>query len=97
MLWFLVLTAVEVRIIAVILYKLLIFIFEKREERWYMKETIIGVIIGWLICMIISWLVTCGLIWIMCKCFSWIFSWKIATGIWIAFLIAKWIFSAARR
>ena len=61
-----------------------------------MKEKIIGIIIAWIICMIISWLVTCGLVWLVCKCFSLAFSWKIATGMWIVFLIARWIISAAK-
>lgn len=59
-------------------------------------KIIIGVIIGWIVFMILSWLVTCGLIWIVCKCFSLVFSWKHATGLWIVFLIARWIISAAK-
>lgn len=61
-----------------------------------MKEKIIVIIIGLIICFVLSWLVTCGLVWLVCKCFSLAFSWKIATGIWFICLIARWIFSAAK-
>ena len=61
-----------------------------------MKERIIAVIIAWVICMALSWLVTTGLVWLICKCFSLVFSWKIATGIWIVCIIARWIISAAK-
>lgn len=59
-------------------------------------KIIIGVIIGLIVFMILSWLVTCCLIWLVCKCFSLAFSWKLATGIWIVFLMARWIISAAK-
>lgn len=61
-----------------------------------MKEKIIVFVIVLIVCMILSWLVTCGLVWLVCTCFSLDFSWKIATGIWGAGLIAKWIISAAK-
>ena len=62
-----------------------------------MKKTILGIIIAWIIIMALSWLVTCGLVWLVCKCFSLVFSWKIATGIWIICMIARWIISAAKK
>lgn len=61
-----------------------------------MKEKIIGVILAWIICMFLSWIITCGLILVVCKCFSLAYSWKIATGIWVLFLLARWIISAAK-
>lgn len=61
-----------------------------------MKKKIIGIIIVLVISIFLSWLVTCSLVWLVCKCFSLAFSWKIATGMWIVFLIARWIISAAK-
>lgn len=40
-----------------------------------------------------SWLVTCGLIKLITMCFGWDFTWAMATGVWLIFLIAKSIFS----
>lgn len=61
------------------------------------REKVIGIIIAWVVLMALSWLVTCGLVWVVCKCFSLAFSWKIATGIWVVCLIARWIVSAAKK
>lgn len=41
----------------------------------------------------ISWIGTCGLFKLVTLCFGWNYSWGIATGIWILFLVAKSIFS----
>lgn len=40
----------------------------------------------------ISYFCTVGMIWLICKCFSWAFSWKFATGIWLVlFLVGSTI------
>lgn len=40
----------------------------------------------------ISYFCTAGIFWLICKCFSWAFSWKIATGVWlILFLLGTTI------
>ena len=41
----------------------------------------------------LSWIVTCGLFWVVCACFDLVFTWSVATGVWIIFLVAKSIFS----
>lgn len=35
----------------------------------------------------ISYFCTAGIVWLICKCFSWAFSWKFATGIWLILLL----------
>lgn len=35
----------------------------------------------------LSWLVTCGLVYLIALCFAWEFSWWIATGVWLVFLL----------
>ena len=44
-------------------------------------------------CLGVSWLITCGLIKLITICFGLVFSWSIATGIWLILLILKSIFS----
>lgn len=54
---------------------------------------IITFIITFLFCYALSWILTCGIIKLITLCFGWIFSWKIATGIWLILCIASRIFS----
>lgn len=35
----------------------------------------------------LSWVVTCGLIKLITLCFGWKFSWGIATGVWLIFIL----------
>lgn len=44
----------------------------------------------------LSWAVTCGIVKILSLCFGFVFSWKLATGIWLACLLLRWIISAAK-
>lgn len=34
-----------------------------------------------------SWLITCGLVKLVTLCFGWVFSWPIATGIWLILVV----------
>lgn len=43
--------------------------------------------------LIASWLLTCGIIFLICLCFGWIFSFPIATGIWLILCLLGSIFS----
>lgn len=49
---------------------------------------LLGVIIG----LVISFLITALLIWILAMCFGFLFTWKLALGIWVIYLIIKSIF-----
>lgn len=44
-------------------------------------------------CYALSWIVTCGLIYLITLIFGWSFNWLIATGIWIALMLVKFIFT----
>ena len=44
----------------------------------------------------ISWVATCGLVKILSLCFGFVFSWKLATGIWFVLLLLRWVVSAAK-
>ena len=39
--------------------------------------------------LVISFLVTALLIWILAMCFGFLFTWKMALGIWVIYLIIK--------
>lgn len=60
----------------------------KKKESKIAK--VIAVLIITLIVLAIfglSWLVTCGLIKLITLCFGWKFSWGIATGVWLIFIL----------
>lgn len=40
----------------------------------------------------ISWILTCGIVYLIFWCFSLVFSWPVATGIWLILLILGSIF-----
>jgi hypothetical protein len=50
---------------------------------------LLGVIIG----LVISFLITALLIWILAMCFGFLFTWKLALGVWVIYLIVKSIFT----
>lgn len=50
---------------------------------------LLGVIIG----LVISFLITALLIWILAMCFGFLFTWKLALGVWVIYLIIKSIFT----
>lgn len=41
----------------------------------------------------ISWAITCGIIYLITLCFGLVFSWPIATGIWLILLLLKAAFN----
>lgn len=58
---------------------------------------LIGTGIGFLLCVVViyalSWIVTCGIIKLITMCFGLTFSWGMATGIWLIWLMLKSLFS----
>ena len=40
----------------------------------------------------VSWLVTCGIIKLITMCFGWTFRFSVATGIWLAMMLARTVF-----
>lgn len=46
---------------------------------------LLGIIIG----LVISFLITAVLIWILAMCFGFMFTWKLALGVWVIYLIIK--------
>ena len=50
---------------------------------------LLGIIIG----LVISFLITAVLIWILAMCFGFMFTWKLALGVWVIYLIIKSIFT----
>lgn len=50
---------------------------------------LLGAIIG----LVISFLITALLIWILAMCFGFMFTWKLALGVWVIYLIIKSIFT----
>ena len=49
-------------------------------------KNILVAIIAILIATAIDFLIAAGIVWIVCKCFDFIFTWKIAIGVWIILL-----------
>lgn len=39
-----------------------------------------------------SWILTCGIVYLVFCCFSFVFSWPVATGIWLILLILGSVF-----
>ena len=54
--------------------------------------TAILLIIVSLLALALSWIVTCVIIKLITLCFGVAFSWLIATGIWLVFLLLKSVF-----
>lgn len=46
---------------------------------------LLGVIIG----LVISFLITALMIWILAMCFGFLFTWKLALGVWVIYLISR--------
>lgn len=58
----------------------------------------IGCLLGLLVIAFViglSWACTCGLIFLITLCFSWEFSWSIATGIWLILLMVSSFFRSS--
>lgn len=62
-----------------------------------MKKTGAIVVIVVIALTALSWLVTCGVVKVLSMCFSFAYSWKLATGIWLVCLMLRWIISAAKQ
>ena len=62
-----------------------------------MKKTGAIVVIFVIVVTALSWLVTCGVVKVLSMCFSFAYSWKLATGIWLVCLMLRWIISAAKQ
>lgn len=45
-----------------------------------------------LLWQVIEWLIVCGLVKLVTLCFGWTFSWLIATGVWLAIKIIRFLF-----
>ncbi len=58
---------------------------------------VITSIIAFIIVMVISFLVTAGLIKVLSLCFGFVFSWKLALGIWVLFILIKWLLPSANK
>lgn len=44
----------------------------------------------------LSWFCVCVIVKALSICFGFVFTWKLATGIWIVCLLLRWIISAAK-
>lgn len=42
-----------------------------------------------------SWAITCGILWLAAWCFGLVFDLKIATGVWLIFLLIRSLFNAS--
>lgn len=51
-------------------------------------------VIAFIIVMAISFLITAGLIKVISLCFGFVFSWKLALGIWVILIMLKPLFSS---
>lgn len=49
-------------------------------------------ILAVLLAMGLSWILTCGIIYLVTLCFSLVFSWPIATGIWLILFLLSGFF-----
>ena len=59
--------------------------------------TVLGMIIVVVATYFVSWAVSSVLIWVIFKLFGFDFSIKIATGIWLVWLVIKKLFQTARK
>lgn len=53
----------------------------------------IGVLSAVVMIYAVSWIVTCGIIKLITMCFGLTFSWGMATGIWLIWILLKSLFS----
>ena len=59
-----------------------------------MKYIVIGLVT--LLLLAVSWATTAGVIWLICLCFGWLFSWQIATGVWLILLLLSGCFKSRK-
>lgn len=55
---------------------------------------VIGVAFILSVCAFVSWAIVCGIIKLITMCFGLGFSFKVATGIWLVFVLLKFVFGA---
>lgn len=53
----------------------------------------IGVLSAVVMIYALSWIITCGIIKLITMCFGLTFSWGVATGIWLIYILLKSLFS----
>lgn len=53
----------------------------------------LGILTVLFICAL-SFLLTSGLVWVVCWAFGFVFTWKIAIGIWVVLLILQSVFKS---
>lgn len=53
----------------------------------------VGVLFAVAVIYALSWIVTCGIIKLITMCFGMTFSWGVATGIWLIWILLKSLFS----
>ena len=53
----------------------------------------IGVLFALVAVYALSWIVTCGIIKLITMCFGLTFTWSVATGIWLIWILLKSLFS----
>ena len=59
--------------------------------------TFIFVALILLACAFVSWTIVCGIIKLITMCFGLDFSFKVATGIWLIFVLLKFFFSSQNK
>lgn len=65
----------------------------KTVKRLGVAAGVAAVTLVYLIVCAFSWLCTCGIIKLITLCFGWAFSWKVATGIWLAMYLFRALLS----
>lgn len=53
----------------------------------------IGVLFALVAAYALSWIITCGIVKLITMCFGLTFSWAIATGIWLIYILLKSLFT----
>lgn len=57
----------------------------------------LAVVLLYLVLCAISWGITCGVIKLVTLCFGWVFTWKMATGIWLIMYLVRSVFNRVSR
>lgn len=57
----------------------------------------IGVILTIGTIFAVSWALTCGILYLIALCFNLVFSWKIATGIWLGLFLLNCFFGQGNK
>lgn len=52
-----------------------------------------GVLFALVAVCALSWIITCGIVKLITMCFGLTFSWGVATGIWLIYILLKSLFS----